>query len=72
MKKNYAHKKLTLSKMTVAKLKMNKRQMYLINGGNDDATRPIRPTSKSISYDGDNNLLTCGAGNHNGSGTQGY
>jgi hypothetical protein len=30
--------KLTLSKMTVAKLRLNEQQMYLINGGN--GTKP--------------------------------
>jgi hypothetical protein len=43
---NKANKKLTLGKMTVAKLQMSKQQMWLINGGND--TRPVKPIKPII------------------------
>jgi hypothetical protein len=44
--------KLTLGKITVAKLMMNERQMRLINGG-EDATKPEKPqNSRADGVDG--------------------
>lgn len=43
------NKKLSLSKMTVAQLRLNAQQMQLVNGG--DATKPTNPiilTANSI------------------------
>lgn len=59
MKKEQTNKtkKLTLGKMTVAKLLMSEQQMKYIVGGDAEATKPvIRPLSKL----GDN----CTATNH--------
>jgi hypothetical protein len=53
------HKKLTLGKMTVARLQMSQREMQLINGGNDPKPKP-KPSvhNNSLVDDQDNACAT--------------
>ncbi len=51
--------KLSLGKMTVARLQMSQREMQLINGGeNTKPDKPIKPTGNSFANDPNNPCVT--------------
>jgi hypothetical protein len=53
MKKELKKAKLSLGKMTVAKLQMSQQQMRLLNGGED--TKPVKPVGNNNSFANDPN-----------------
>jgi hypothetical protein len=56
---NKGKRKLTLGKMTVAKLQMSQRQMQLINGGEDTKPKPpVKPGGNSFANDPNNPCVT--------------